>query len=324
VQPVALEGVGVQQFVVDADDRPAPGREVASPGDALGGGGGGLVERRGGGRPPVQEQLVLGVIGEPEPADVASPAVREVEAAEDEPVLDRGEPGDPLAVPGVEGVALGAAGGSGDDGGTPDVVERRRGTGPQRVQLPVQLADVCLLDVEFVLQILGRQGRASFCPSPALLGRPSSMGAGACGCTTGVAEDLSPSPDQPLQLRGGRPTGRAAVSRRSPGGRPGLSGRRTAMNVSGVGATPPPPPLPPVAPVRAATPPARSDGRPSGEPGRPARHHGSDEPTPERPEAPPLRMLTVTEMRIMLGQLPVSAGREAEHPAGPTDPTAAG
>ena len=97
------------------------------------------------------------------------------------------------------------------------------------------------------------------------------------------------------------------------------------MNVSGVGATPPPLPLPPIAPVTAATSPERSGGRPSGDPqpGRPVRRHGSDEATSEHAEAPPLRMLTVTEMRIMLGQLPVSAGLKPGHPAGPTDPTGA-
>jgi hypothetical protein len=89
------------------------------------------------------------------------------------------------------------------------------------------------------------------------------------------------------------------------------------MNVSGVGATPPQPPLPPVAPAATVTSPAPSDGRPSGEPrpGSSAKgEHAQDAQQTERVEAPPLRMLTVTEMRIMLGQLPVSAGRKAEHP----------
>jgi len=88
------------------------------------------------------------------------------------------------------------------------------------------------------------------------------------------------------------------------------------MNVSGVGATPPQPPLPPVAPAATVTSPAPSDGRPSGEPrsGSSAKgEHAQDaQQKTERVEAPPLRMLTVTEMRIMLGQLPVSAGRKPE------------
>jgi hypothetical protein len=95
------------------------------------------------------------------------------------------------------------------------------------------------------------------------------------------------------------------------------------MNVSGVGATPPQPPLPPVAPAASVTSPAPSDGRPSGEP-RPG--HSKAEPdaaqTTERVEPPPLRMLTVTEMRIMLGQLPVSAGRKPEEGHGEATGTA--
>jgi hypothetical protein len=95
------------------------------------------------------------------------------------------------------------------------------------------------------------------------------------------------------------------------------------MNVSGVGATPPQPPLPPVAPTATVTSPTASDGRPSGEP-RPgssakaeAARDAAQQKT-ERVEAPPLRMLTVTEMRIMLGQLPVSAGLKPEDRGGET------
>jgi hypothetical protein len=89
------------------------------------------------------------------------------------------------------------------------------------------------------------------------------------------------------------------------------------MNVSGVGATPPQPPLPPVAPPATVTSPPSSNRRPSGEP-RPGssakgEHAQEAQQKTERVEAPPLRMLTVTEMRIMLGQLPVTAGRKPEH-----------
>jgi len=88
------------------------------------------------------------------------------------------------------------------------------------------------------------------------------------------------------------------------------------MNVSGVGATPPQPPLPPVAPPATVTSPAPSDGRPSREP-RPGssakgEHEREEQQKTQRVEAPPLRMLTVTEMRVMLGQLPVSADRKPE------------
>jgi hypothetical protein len=79
------------------------------------------------------------------------------------------------------------------------------------------------------------------------------------------------------------------------------------VNVSGVGATPPPPPLPAVAPAaRAAAAsdtrtPSRTIGqRADRQPAQPGPHSGV-------PEVPPLRVLTVTEMRLMLGQLPASA-----------------
>ena len=89
------------------------------------------------------------------------------------------------------------------------------------------------------------------------------------------------------------------------------------MNVSGVGATPPAPQPPPVTPV---VPPARPDepgtrgnGSGTGERGRPVPQHRS-ETGEDRPSAPPLRMLTVTEMRVMLGQLPPSAAVHERQP----------
>jgi hypothetical protein len=100
-------------------------------------------------------------------------------------------------------------------------------------------------------------------------------------------------------------------------------GRRTAVNVSGVGATPPPPPLPPVAPPAPATAAASSGGRPQS--GTSSQHGAreTDRPTAgaDVPEAPPLRMITVTEMRVMLGQLPASAAMKLEHSR--ADPAAA-
>ena len=90
------------------------------------------------------------------------------------------------------------------------------------------------------------------------------------------------------------------------------------MNVSGVGATPPAPQPPPVAPVVPPAPSQGSDtrghGSGTGERGRPVprQRPGSDGDT--RPPAPPLRMITVTEMRVMLGQLPPQAAvHEAPH-----------
>ena len=89
------------------------------------------------------------------------------------------------------------------------------------------------------------------------------------------------------------------------------------MNVSGVGVTPPAPQPPPVSPV---VPPAlpqeagtRGSGSGTGERGRPA-HEKRSETDEAGPSAPPLRMLTVTEMRVMLGQLPpLAAVHERQH-----------
>ncbi|HYY11318.1 MAG TPA: hypothetical protein VE781_10280 [Kineosporiaceae bacterium] len=89
------------------------------------------------------------------------------------------------------------------------------------------------------------------------------------------------------------------------------------MNVSGVGATPPAPQPPPVSPVVPPAPAEASDARHgggSGERGRPVPKQRSAPDADTRPSAPPLRMLTVTEMRVMLGQLPAAA---AVHEASP-------
>ena len=89
------------------------------------------------------------------------------------------------------------------------------------------------------------------------------------------------------------------------------------MNGSGVSATPPAPQPPPVTPVvppaRPNEPGTRGSGSGTGERGRPVHEHAS-ESAEERPSAPPLRMLTVTEMRVMLGQLPpLAAVHERQH-----------
>ncbi len=82
------------------------------------------------------------------------------------------------------------------------------------------------------------------------------------------------------------------------------------MNVSGVGATPPAPQPPPVAPVvpsaQAEAPDTRHRGG-TGERGRPVPGPRKEADADARPSAPPLRMLSVTEMRVMLGQLPPMA-----------------
>ena len=86
------------------------------------------------------------------------------------------------------------------------------------------------------------------------------------------------------------------------------------MNVTGVGVTPPPQPVLPIAPATAAAPTAPDPGSREGEPGNGrGRRPGERRAEVTHSEAPPLRMLTVTEMRVMLGQLPASAALRSPH-----------
>jgi len=62
---------------------------------------GGPVERLGRRRPPVDQQLPVLVVGEPDPADVPALAAEQVEPAEAEPLLDRPQLGQPAGVPAV-------------------------------------------------------------------------------------------------------------------------------------------------------------------------------------------------------------------------------
>ncbi len=86
------------------------------------------------------------------------------------------------------------------------------------------------------------------------------------------------------------------------------------MNVTGVGATPPPPPVPPIAPATAVASTAPDPGSREGQPGTGRGRRPGERPAEvSLPEAPPLRMLTITEMRVMLGQLPASAALRIPH-----------
>ena len=86
------------------------------------------------------------------------------------------------------------------------------------------------------------------------------------------------------------------------------------MNVTGVGATPPPQPVPPVPPAAAVGSTAPDPGSREGEPGSGrGRRPGERRAEVTLPDAPPLRMLTITEMRVMLGQLPASAALRSAH-----------
>ena len=101
------------------------------------------------------------VVRQADPADVAALARAQVEPAEGEPLLDGGELAQPLGVEGVEGVPLAAAGGRGDDGGAPDLLQRPLGALAEGVEVGVQPVDVLLLPddlaVEVAVQVCGAQ-----------------------------------------------------------------------------------------------------------------------------------------------------------------------
>ncbi len=85
----ALEGVGgvgVEKLVVDADHLRPPGADGAPPHDALGVGRGRAVEGRSGRRAPVDDDRLLAVGAQPQPADVVHRPLVQVEPAEHQPL----------------------------------------------------------------------------------------------------------------------------------------------------------------------------------------------------------------------------------------------
>ncbi len=143
--------VEVERLVLDAGHLPAAGGQVAPADDLAGGRGGRLVEVAGRRGPPVDQQLGLLVVGEPEPADVAAGAVAQVDPAEGQPVLDGLQLGQPLLVQGGEGVALGPVLVGADRAGPAYGGKLGGRAGPQRVQARVQPVDVRLLGGDLVL-----------------------------------------------------------------------------------------------------------------------------------------------------------------------------
>src|SRR5690606_22910815 len=146
--------VEVEHLVVDGDDLPPAGAQVAPAPDALGRGGGGRVERPGGGRPPVhQERLVLVLlVQQAQPADVAALAVLGVEAAEREPVLGGAQRREAVGVHRGRGVPLGERLRRADRLVVQDVREPAGGLGAARVEALVQHADVGPLVLDPVVE----------------------------------------------------------------------------------------------------------------------------------------------------------------------------
>ena len=143
-----VQPVEVQHLVLDAGDGPAAGDQVAAPDHAVGPRGGRAVEGLRGRRAPVREQRGVLVVGEPDPPDVARRAVRQVEPAEGEALLDAVELGQAILVQGRERVPLGAVLRRAGRTVASHVGEACRGLGAQRVQARVVGVDGGLLDVD--------------------------------------------------------------------------------------------------------------------------------------------------------------------------------
>jgi hypothetical protein len=163
-QPAGLGDRGgvveVQHLVVDGGDLAAAGAQVAPAPDALRRCGGGRVERPGRGRPPVhQQRLVLVVLVEqPQPPDVAALAVLHVEPAEGEPVLRGPQRGEPVGVHGGSGVALGEGLRRADGLVVQHAGEPAGRLGPAGVETLVQHADVGPLVLDPVLELVRDAG----------------------------------------------------------------------------------------------------------------------------------------------------------------------
>ena len=139
---LALQGVEVEDLVVDGDHLATLGEEVTTAHDALWRARGGAVEEGGLRRPPVHEERLFTLAGDPDPADVQPCTVGEIEPAEAKrQVTDRHRLQAALQQAG-EGVALGPPlvrpGGRGEA----DVGELGLQLGPVAVELLVEHRDV--------------------------------------------------------------------------------------------------------------------------------------------------------------------------------------
>jgi hypothetical protein len=103
----AGRGAGqVEHFVFQAGDPAQPRPDVPAPPDPVGRRPGGQVERPGCRRPPVGQQRFVVGVGDAQPADVASPAVGEVQPPEAQPVFGRVQLADPVDHAGSDDVPL--------------------------------------------------------------------------------------------------------------------------------------------------------------------------------------------------------------------------
>ena len=158
-EPLGVERVQVEDLVLDAGDGAAVRRQVPAAYDAVGRDRGRPVERLRGRCPPVQQQLPVLVVGQPDPADVAVLAVAQVQPPEAQPVLDGAQLAQPAAVQRGERVALGAGRGGAGAGRAAYPLQRLPGPGPELVESPVERVEVALLGVELLLARVGRGHR---------------------------------------------------------------------------------------------------------------------------------------------------------------------
>ncbi|GAB4009090.1 hypothetical protein GCM10029992_67200 [Glycomyces albus] len=154
----AVGRVLVQQVVDDLLDAATEGSDDAAAGHLLAVDRGGAVERRGGEGPPVDQERPVLLVADAEAADVADPAVVEVEAAEDQSLVLGVEVGDAAGGPVDEHVALVLGAGDGGAAVRVALVAVVLGLGSQHVDAVVDAVDVVLLEVHFLLGGVGGVG----------------------------------------------------------------------------------------------------------------------------------------------------------------------
>ncbi|SIJ37992.1 Uncharacterised protein [Mycobacteroides abscessus subsp. abscessus] len=145
-----IEGVEVEDVVLDIGDPAVLRHEVTAPHDALRVRRGRLVEGLRGGSAPVDEDLLAIGVGESDAPDVARfGRVLEVEASEAQSVLSAVEADELVLVQGGEGVALAAVLVVSPDLGDPDGPQTVGGLIAQLVESCVEFVELALFDADF-------------------------------------------------------------------------------------------------------------------------------------------------------------------------------
>src|SRR3954454_19148528 len=138
----------VEHVVLDVEQPPSTGTQVTSAYDAQRIGRGGPVERLGYRRPPVDQQRVVALVGQPDPADVVPVAAEHVQTAEAQAGLDGVELRQPVLVHRREGVALAAVLRRAAGAAAADLGQALPGLVAQVVQPRVEPGQVLLFPVD--------------------------------------------------------------------------------------------------------------------------------------------------------------------------------